>query len=74
MAHFQAVGVDDDSAMTMASIDIRFTNINPHGLSVTMTNESGPLPLDVQQTWHVQEDQIVNLAVRRSIQSMTWMA
>jgi len=58
---FQAVGVDDDSAMTMASIDIRFTNINPHGLSVTMTNESGPLPLDVQQTWHVQEDQIVNL-------------
>ena len=58
---FQAVGVDDDSAMTMASIDIRFTNINPHGLSVTMTNESGPLPLDVQQTWHVQEDQVVNL-------------
>ena len=58
---FQAVGVDDDSAMTMASIDIRFTNINPHGLSVTMTNESGPLPLDVQQTWHVQEDQMVNL-------------
>ncbi|MEC8106787.1 MAG: hypothetical protein VX115_03495, partial [Candidatus Thermoplasmatota archaeon] len=58
---FQAVGVDDDSAMTMVSIDIRFTNINPHGLSVTMTNESGPLPLDVQQTWHVQEDQMVNL-------------
>jgi hypothetical protein len=58
---FQAVGVDDDSAMTMASIDIRFTNIDPHGLSVTMTNDSGPLPLDVQQTWHVQEDQIVNL-------------
>ena len=26
-----------------------------------MTNESGPLPLDVQQTWHVQEDQMVNL-------------
>ena len=58
---FQAVGVDDESAMTMASIDIRFTNINPHGLSVTMTNESGPLPLDVQQTWHVEEDQIVSL-------------
>ena len=58
---FQAVGVDDDSSMSMASIDIRFTNINPHGLSVTMNNESGPLPLDVQQTWHVQEDQIVNL-------------
>ena len=58
---FQAVGVDDDSAMTMASIDIRFTNINPHGLSVTMTNESGPLPLDVQQTWHVEEDQLVRL-------------
>ena len=31
---FQAVGVDDDSAMTMASIDIRFTNIDPHGLSL----------------------------------------
>ena len=58
---FQAVGVDDDSAMTMASIDIRFTNIDPHGLSVTMTNESGPIHLDVQQTWHVEEDQIVTL-------------
>ena len=58
---FQAIGVDDDSAMTIASIDIRFTNINPHGLSVTMTNDSGPLPLDVQQTWHVREDQVVTL-------------
>ena len=47
--------------MTIASIDIRFTNINPHGLSVTMTNDSGPLPLDVQQTWHVREDQVVTL-------------
>tara|TARA_Y100000766_G_scaffold136614_1_gene117562 strand:+ start:867 stop:4367 length:3501 start_codon:yes stop_codon:yes gene_type:complete len=58
---FLAVGVDDDSAMTSASIDIRFTNINPHGLSVTVSEDGVPIPMDVQQTWHVEEDQLVRV-------------
>ena len=70
---FQAVGVDDDSAMTMASIDIRFTNINPHGLSVTMTNEwpdSNGCATNVARSKKIKS---FNCVARHWIPSMIWM-
>jgi len=62
---FTAVGTDDDGNQTYSTIDIEFTNIAPHDVAVTMWDEYGNL-IDAtgQMTWHIQEDQSVELSAR----------
>ena len=62
---FTAVGTDDDGNQTYATIDIEFTNIAPHNMAVTMWDEYDNL-IDAtgQMTWHIQEDQSVELSAR----------
>ena len=62
---FTAVGTDDDGNQTYATIDIEFTNIAPHDVAVTMRDEYDNLiEATGQMTWHVQEDQMVELSAR----------
>jgi len=56
---FTAVGLDDDSTMATATIDIRFTNIKPHSVNIQLVDQNGPILMDAQNTWHVTEDQLV---------------
>ncbi|MBT6923576.1 MAG: hypothetical protein HOA35_03455 [Euryarchaeota archaeon] len=58
---FTAVGTDDDSASTMATIDIKFTNIAPHGTSIALLNDDAILASDEQQIWHLDEDEVVTV-------------
>ncbi|MFL2949616.1 MAG: CARDB domain-containing protein [Candidatus Poseidoniaceae archaeon] len=58
---FTAVGTDDDSTNTMASIDIKFTNIAPHGTSIALLVDDTFLESDEQQIWQLDEDEIVNV-------------
>ena len=65
MQTFTAVGTDDDGNQTYSTIDIEFTNIAPHDVAVTMWDEYDNL-IDTtgQMTWHIQEDQAVELSAR----------
>ena len=56
---FTAVGTDDDNSVATATIDIKFTNIQPHSINVQMVDQDGPITMDAQNTWHVSEDQTV---------------
>ena len=58
---FTAVGTDDDSSVATATFDVRFTNIRPHSINVQMVDENGPILMDAQNTWHVDEDQYVTV-------------
>ena len=62
---FTAVGTDDDGNQTYATIDIEFTNIAPHDVAVAMWDENDNLiEATGQMTWHIQEDQVVELSAR----------
>lgn len=58
---FTAVGTDDDSSVASATFDVRFTNIKPHGINIQMVDTNGPVLMDAQNTWHVDEDQGVTV-------------
>ena len=58
---FTAVGTDDDGAVSTATFDVKFTNIRPHSINVQMVSDEGPIIMDAQDTWHVEEDQIVTV-------------
>ena len=58
---FTAVGTDDDNSVSTATFDVKFTNIRPHTINVQMTDANGPVLMDAQNTWHVNEDQYVNV-------------
>lgn len=58
---FTAIGTDDDGAVAAATFDVKFTNIRPHSLNVQMIGEDGPITMDAQDTWHVEEDQMVTV-------------
>ena len=58
---FTAVGTDDDRATTTATFDVKFTNIQPHSINVQMVDDNGPVIMDAQDTWHVNEDQTVTI-------------
>ena len=58
---FTAVGTDDDSASTMATIDIKFTNIAPHGTSIALLQNDAILASDEQQIWYLDEDESVDV-------------
>ena len=58
---FTAVGTDDDSSTTMATIDIKFTNIAPHGTSIALLQNDAILASDEQQIWYLDEDESVNV-------------
>lgn len=62
---FTAVGTDDDGNQTYATINIEFTNIAPHDIAVAMWDEyDNVIEATGQMTWHVQEDQSVELTAR----------
>jgi hypothetical protein len=56
---FTAIGTDDDSSTTTASIDIKFTNIAPHSTIINLYNDSGTILSDEQKIWQLDEDQVV---------------
>jgi hypothetical protein len=58
---FLAIGEDDDFTKTTASIDIKFTNIAPHGTTIQLLNGSTTIESDNQHIWQVDEDQLVNV-------------
>ena len=58
---FLAIGEDDDFTKTTASIDIKFTNIAPHGTTIQLLNGSTAMESDNQHIWQVEEDQLVNV-------------
>lgn len=58
---FTAVGTDDDSSVASATIDIEFTNIQPHSINIQLVDGNGPVLMDAQNTWHVDEDQGVTV-------------
>ena len=58
---FTAIGTDDDGAVASATFDVKFTNIRPHSLNVQMLGDDGPITMDAQDTWHVEEDQTVTV-------------
>jgi hypothetical protein len=58
---FTAVGTDDDRATATATFDVKFTNIQPHSINVQMIDNDGPIAMDAQDTWHVEEDQAVTI-------------
>ena len=58
---FTAVGTDDDNSVATATFDVKFTNIKPHSINVQMVDSSGPVLMDAQNTWHVDEDQTVTV-------------
>lgn len=62
---FTAVATDDDGTTTFASIDIVFTNIAPHDVSLSMWDSNGDvIKAESQMTWRVFEDQEVELSAR----------
>jgi hypothetical protein len=62
---FTAVGTDDDGVQSVASIDIVFTNIAPHDVSLSMWDKNGELiKADSQMTWHIDEDQEIEISAR----------
>ena len=58
---FTAVGTDDDSASTTATIDIKFTNIAPHSTTIALLNDDAFILSDEQQIWQLDEDEIVTV-------------
>ena len=56
---FTAIGTDDDSSTTTATIDIKFTNIAPHSTIINLYNDSGTILSDEQKIWQLDEDQVV---------------
>ena len=58
---FIAIAEDDDSTKTTASVDIKFTNIAPHGTTIQLLNGSTAMESDNQHIWQVKEDQLVNV-------------
>ena len=58
---FTAVGTDDDRATASATFDVKFTNIQPHSINIQMVDDNGPIVMDAQDTWHVEEDQAVTV-------------
>lgn len=58
---FTAVGTDDDRSTATATFDVKFTNIQPHSINVQMIDDEGPIVMDAQDTWHVEEDQAVTV-------------
>ena len=58
---FLAIAEDDDFTKTTASIDIKFTNIAPHGTTIQLLNGSIAMESDNQHIWQVDEDQLVNV-------------
>ena len=58
---FTAVGTDDDNTFATATFDVKFTNIKPHGINIQMLDSDGPVAMDSQNTWHVDEDQLVTI-------------
>ena len=58
---FTAVGTDDDNSVATATFDVRFTNIRPHSINMQMVDADGPILMDAQNTWHVDEDQYVTV-------------
>jgi hypothetical protein len=59
-----AYGSDDDGEITTTSIEIDFTNIAPHDMAITMWENGGIIIPDGQLTWHIDEDQEVELIAR----------
>jgi hypothetical protein len=45
----------------MATIDIKFTNIAPHGTSIALLQNDAILASDEQQIWYLDEDESVNV-------------
>ena len=58
---FTAVGTDDDGATATSTFEVKFTNIRPHSINVQMVSIDGPIIMDAQDTWHVEEDQPVTV-------------
>ena len=58
---FTAIGTDDDRATASATFDVRFTNIQPHSINIQLVDGNGPVIMDAQNTWHVDEDQDVSV-------------
>lgn len=58
---FTAVGTDDDNSVASATFDVKFTNIQPHSVNIQMVDVNGPVLMDAQNTWHVNEDQAVTV-------------
>ena len=58
---FTAVGTDDDSASTMTTIDIKFTNIAPHSTTIGLLKDESFILSDEQQIWQLEEDEIVTV-------------
>lgn len=58
---FTAIGTDDDNSMASATFDVKFTNIQPHSVNVQLVGENGPVLMDAQNTWHVNEDEGVTV-------------
>ncbi|NCG01155.1 MAG: hypothetical protein GWP25_05100 [Euryarchaeota archaeon] len=56
---FSAVATDDDSEPTVATYDIRFTNIAPHSASIALQKNNQFLESDEQQIWQLDEDEEV---------------
>ncbi len=56
---FTAIGTDDDSGSTAATIDIMFTNIAPHSTSIALQKNNQFLESDEQQIWQLDEDEVV---------------
>ena len=56
---FTAIGTDDDSSSTTATIDIKFTNIAPHSTTINIYDNSGTISSDEQKIWQLNEDQVV---------------
>ena len=72
MHTFTAVGTDDDGNQTYATIDIEL-QISHRTIAVTMRDEYDNLiEATGQMTWHVQEDQMVELSAELKTQSMTY--
>lgn len=59
-----AYGSDDDGEITTTSIEIDFTNIAPHDMAITMWEDDEIITPDGQLTWHIDEDQEVELIAR----------
>ena len=55
------IGTDDDRATASATFDVRFTNIQPHSINIQLVDGNGPVIMDAQNTWHVDEDQDVSV-------------
>jgi len=57
---FTAVATDDDGATSSSDIIIDFTNIAPHGIQISMWNETDEvIRPDSQLTWEIEEDKVV---------------